>query len=264
MKIVCIKGGLGNQLFEYSCAQCLERVGKKVCYYYDRRRLKQHNGVELHRCFHINLPKSSLSTRLMVYALKMLRGLGIGKSLYDENNPRCILIDDYCQDKRFLDDNCFPAFREENLNEENCRLLEEIQQEDFPVSVHVRRGDYLNKENQLSFGSCPEEYYRKAVETVLGQQPRAVFYLFSDDKEWLKVGFPWLKARSVSCNQGRQNYNDLLLMSRCKGHIIANSTFSFWGARLNRNNRLTVYPARWYANPAWVAPDIFPAEWIKI
>ena len=104
------------------------------------------------------------------------------------------------------------------------------------VSVHIRRGDYLNPENREMFGGiCTEEYYQKAIELVKNEVPDAHFYLFSDDIPYLKKNFTGEEYTIVDINHGKDSFYDMWLMSRCKHNICANSTFSFWGARLNGN-----------------------------
>lgn len=104
------------------------------------------------------------------------------------------------------------------------------------VSLHVRRGDYLKPENVEMFGNiCTTAYYRKAVEVMKDRIPNAHFYLFSDDIPYVKGAFSGEEYTVVDLNHGRDSFYDMYLMSSCKHNICANSTFSFWGARLNPN-----------------------------
>ena len=118
------------------------------------------------------------------------------------------------------------------LNEEIAKEM----QERNSVSVHVRRGDYLNPENAAMFGNiCTDAYYQKALEVMRNYMPDIHFYLFSDDIPYVKGKFKGENFTVVDINHGRDSFYDMWLMSRCKHHICANSTFSFWGARLNPN-----------------------------
>lgn len=104
------------------------------------------------------------------------------------------------------------------------------------VSIHVRRGDYLQPENAKLFGNiCTLDYYRKAVEVMKEKIPDAHFYLFSDDIPYVRETFLGEEYTVVDINHGSDSFYDLYLMSSCKHNICANSTFSFWGARLNPN-----------------------------
>ncbi|NBJ91314.1 alpha-1,2-fucosyltransferase [Parablautia muri] len=104
------------------------------------------------------------------------------------------------------------------------------------VSVHLRRGDYLDPENAAMFGNiCTDAYYKKAMEIIKEKIPEAHFYLFSDDITYVRENFSGKEYTIVDINRGKDSFYDMWLMSNCKHNICANSTFSFWGARLNHN-----------------------------
>lgn len=136
------------------------------------------------------------------------------------------------------------------------------------VSVHIRRGDYLTPENQALFGNiCTGAYYRKAMAQMKERHPACRFYLFTNDKEWAEsidngefaqdmtvVGLPEGDAR---------DYAEFALMSRCRHHILANSSFSWWASYLNRNPDKTVYaPDRWLNG--WDCRDFYREDMEKI
>lgn len=115
----------------------------------------------------------------------------------------------------------------------NREMAEEMQ-ECNSVSVHIRRGDYLDSENLAMFGNiCTPAYYRKALEVIRRKVPNTHFYLFSDDIPYVKKEFSGDDYTVVDFNHGKENFYDVWLMSKCRHNICANSTFSFWGARLN-------------------------------
>ena len=117
----------------------------------------------------------------------------------------------------------------------NPELAQEMR-ECASVSVHVRRGDYLNEENRAMFGNiCTDAYYRKAMEFIKEEVPDAHFYIFSDDISYVKQKYQGEEFTVVDINHGKDSFYDMWLMSNCKHNICANSTFSFWGARLNGN-----------------------------
>lgn len=104
------------------------------------------------------------------------------------------------------------------------------------VSVHIRRGDYLQPENAAMFGNiCTDAYYEKAIEIIRRQVAGAHFYIFSDDVSYVQGKYTGDEYTIVDINHGKDSFYDMWLMSRCKHNICANSTFSFWGARLNDN-----------------------------
>ena len=118
------------------------------------------------------------------------------------------------------------------LNREMAKEMENCNS----VSVHIRRGDYLNPENAAMFGNiCTDSYYESAMELIKTQNPDAHFYIFSDDMKYVREKYIGDEFTIIDINHGKDSFYDMWLMSKCKHNICANSTFSFWGARLNGN-----------------------------
>lgn len=266
MKILCIKGGLGNQLFEYCrYLSILEKKKEKVFLFFDYRQLKQHKYYMITDCFDIKLPKPPFYIDLLVYGIKLFRTIHLFPELYDDERTDCILIDDYCQDKKYLTNTQqFIKFRQLDLSNYDKECLAMIQASSFPVSVHIRRGDYLQNDNLENIGLCSISYYKSSIQAIKEQHPETTFFFFSDDIEWTKQNLPTSNAVYIT-RQETPDYVDLYLMTKCKSHIIANSTFSYWGSKLADNDdHLCYYPAKWFINPEWNTPDIFPKHWISI
>jgi hypothetical protein len=132
------------------------------------------------------------------------------------------------------------------------------------VSLHVRRSDYVhNAVANQQHGTCSLEYYEKSIEYISGRIKDIHIFVFSDDPSWiksnLKVAYPIFYIEET------KNYEDMQLMSMCKHHIIANSTFSWWGAWLNPNfNKIVIAPKKWFNNSDIDTKDLIPDSWIKI
>jgi hypothetical protein len=136
-------------------------------------------------------------------------------------------------------------------------------QNENSVSVHIRRGDYLTKVALEVLGLTPVEYYQKAITRLGSELQNPVFYFFSDDIEWVKANLK-LHPSSVflSGNITKTAIEDLYLMSRCRHNIIANSSFSWWGAWLNNNPQKTVMaPGQWFNKGPKDTQDLIPAGW---
>lgn len=133
--------------------------------------------------------------------------------------------------------------KEEDIGIENLTLLNEIK-ETPSVSIHVRRGDYLEKGYTEAFIDLQMDYYKKAVETLNKSIESPRYFIFSDDKAFIEKAFDWLPgSRAVTGNTGKDSYIDMLLMSKSLGIITANSTFSQWAGLLDdRADRLVIYP----------------------
>ncbi len=124
------------------------------------------------------------------------------------------------------------------------------------VSIHVRRGDYLTPENQALFGGiCTDAYYIEGIRQMRERYPDCKFYLFSNDRDWqeedrwgekdiTRIVLP--ERRKAAGHNRVADYAEFLLMSRCRHHILANSSFSWWASYLNPNPGKTVFvPDRW-------------------
>ena len=130
------------------------------------------------------------------------------------------------------------------------------------VSIHVRRGDYLDELNRgLLGGICTDAYYERAIRYVRERIPGALFFVFSDDTAYVRERFRGEEYRIVDWNKGKDSFYDMMLMSRCRHNICANSTFSFWGARLNpHDGKLMVRPSI-HKNTQVCVPDVMRELW---
>lgn len=136
------------------------------------------------------------------------------------------------------------------------------------VSIHVRRGDYVSDpKTRAVLGTCQVEYYLRAIDWLRTRVPEAEWFVFSDDVEWVKESIPLSgNVQYVSHNEGADSFFDMQLMSLCKHHIVANSTFSWWGAWLAKpsTTAIVVAPARWYADARYESHDLIPSSWVRL
>ncbi len=288
MKIVNIIGGLGNQMFQYALALALKEKFPDETVLFDTSHFESyrvHNGLELERVFGIDLPRAKFSELLKVtYPVKSYKLWRSIRKLLSKRRTECFENRDYTfnehvfevgnryyegywQNYEYFKD-ILPvvlksfAFRIE-ANAQTRSLLAFLDKEAATVSIHVRRGDYLKAPNYA--GLCGVEYYRAALDYVLRTIPNPRFFIFSDDMDWCRANIsPLLRGREhtfVDWNKGRDSALDMLLMSRCRHNVIANSSFSWWGACLNRNHEKVVCaPAKWtntevnckFQMPDWV------------
>lgn len=159
---------------------------------------------------------------------------------------------------------------------ENKVLADEIFGLENTVSIHIRRGDYIKNAhlNKIYGNICNEEYYLRAVEILNNKLKQPIFYVFSDDLEWAKklfenfdnIRFVDNNLLNVKEEIGHQDkgYCDMYLMSLCKNNIIANSSFSWWGAWLNSNtDKIVIAPKKWF-NDSRNTEDLIPKEWVRV
>ena len=132
------------------------------------------------------------------------------------------------------------------------------------ISIHVRRGDYVGC--NVHGDICGPDYYRKAVSLISEKVENPEFFCFSDDMAWVKenitINYP---VHYIDWNCGDQSFRDMHLMSLCRHNIIANSSFSWWGAWLNKNyNKVIIAPNKWFTNLSMDTKDLIPEGWIKL
>lgn len=287
MKIVNIIGGLGNQLFQYAFAVALskefpaEEIKINTLGF---RGYPLHNGFELDRLINITLPACS-TRELMQYAYPWVhyrlwqighRTLPRRESMcWDDDYPgefaydtisKKNYFDGYWQSPKFFSKyrkDIIGIYRFKDFDDtDNLKALDFIKG-GKTAFVHVRRGDYVK--HPVFGGICDIEYYREAIQT-LHKKRIDRFILFTNDKEWSRENVvPLFEDKSVlvgDWNKGSNSYKDMQLMTYCHAGIIANSSFSWWGAWLSGTNNI-IAPSRW-TNVPGLLEDIIPDEWTKI
>ena len=148
------------------------------------------------------------------------------------------------------------------------KLIESIQAV-HSVSLHIRRGDFVENKVINSFhGLCDINYYERAISEINNSMKNPTFFIFSDDINWAKKKFGWIPSVIfIDHNKGKESFWDMRLMSYCKHNIIANSSFSWWGAWLNTNKlKIVIAPKIWF-NDSIInlqTEDLIPSEWLRI
>ena len=279
-KIIEISGGLGNQMFQYVLGVELKLRDFYVTY--DDRKIlvtgNQHNGFELERVFKIDYHRNGFWENLIVTMCRAhdkLTGKDRGMVLIDKEptamneimSKKKIYLRGYWQNPNYWE-NCrgnlkdIFEFKTDYIDDRNKDIAKKIKGENS-VSIHVRRGDYLWTENaEARMEICTLEYYKKAISYIYEKSGNCSLYIFSDDPKWVRANFTELDYILIDWNQGENSYLDMYLMSLCKHNIIANSSFSWWGAELNCNKeKIAVSPSKWYNG---MSSDLIMNDWIKI
>ena len=152
------------------------------------------------------------------------------------------------------------------LDQENDILKNMISESENAVSIHIRRGDYIRSEviSQVH-GVLPTEYYQKALDILQSTYSRLDLFLFSDEIDWVKTNFRWnnSKIHYVESNHGPDSWKDMALMIHCKHHVIANSSFSWWGAWLSERQGEVFAPINWFNSNkvSFQIKDFIPVTW---
>lgn len=291
MKIVKIKGGLGNQMFQYAFAKLLEkRTGEIIKLDFSQFILLGNDEIRQPRIkkFHMNLENASQEEIKLICKLKhngkpftlyynimIFIESKINKSYFFESNrayinPNKLLeknyFDGYWQSYKYVDEvieELKTEFKPESkLSDKSLKIKEKMENENS-VFIGVRKGDY--SKNSKHYGNLNSEYYEKAIKTIEKKVENITFYIFSNDISWCKKNLDLKKKNVIYRNPEEQvsDFEELILMSSCKHAIIANSTYHWWGATMIENKgKIICCPKKWFFDDKPI--DIIPKQWIKI
>lgn len=268
MIIIRQQGRLGNQMFQYALYRSLEEMGKQVYLDCDHPvNPKEKNQLDIFEKVRYQKADREESERLgnckwTVYN-RICRKLKhpSKRSHHMEKEDDSLLslskldgcyLDGFWQNERYffdirdkiLQEFTFPTLKDKD----NIECLGRIQSSNS-VSIHIRRGDYISNKYIGIYGSiCTPEYYKKAIEYIEARVDKARYFVFTDDPDWVLDNFSFpMHSECVTYNtNGDASYIDMYLMSQCKHNVIANSSYSWWGAWLNQNaEKIVVMPGKW-------------------
>jgi len=250
-----LQGGLGNQIFQVAAAYNLAKENNdEACFNFNSSHTPL-QGEQAHK-YKRNIFKEF--THKNVIDFKEVfeeQGHSYKKIEYKKD----LLIKGYFQSEKYFLKNKQDVVDKLNqgLNEFKPQVRKYLDSiPGLKVAVHIRRGDYLN--NPSIHPTCTKEYYQKALESFSFMKYTPIFV--SDDIKWCKENF------KGEFSPFKDELEDLTLLSMCNDNIIANSTFSWWGAYLNQSKiKVVVSPKQWFGeNGPQDTQDIIPNNWIKI
>lgn len=291
MIVARITGGVGNQLFQYAFAMYLARKhNTKLKLDITEYKFWKLRKFELDK-FKINADLATereikLFLKYSYYIPKAFQSVfhNIFKFLFPEiiyeehfhfdrinlNLPDNIYLIGFWQSEKYFSDIEDILRKElilkESLSEKSKKLLNIIYSTDS-VSINFRRGEFVtNPDINRRHGVLDLSYYKKAVQLIKQRIKRAHFFIFSDDIEWVLSNYKLDDdVTFVDINYPDRVYEDLILGSKCKHNIIANSTFSWWTAWLNKNkNKIVIAPKNWFNRIESNTKDLIPEGWLKI
>jgi hypothetical protein len=293
MIITKLNGGLGNQMFQYALGRSLSYI-HNVPLKLDLTEFETYK-LRTFRLHHFNIQAEIATLGEIENFIPQKSGLyGFLSSIperikpyykhksikeqffhYDENIKKCnpnSYLEGYWQTEKYFNEISTVIKDDFTLRERSDSINEHIADQITSceaISLHVRRGDYIsNPETNLYHGTCTSEYYQSAITEFGKHIENPHFFIFSDDPEWAKLnlntGFP---TKVLDHNGPEKDYEDMKLMTLCKHHIIANSSFSWWGAWLCKNpNKIVITPSRWF-NKTEIekdTKDLIPESWKRI
>jgi len=276
MIIIQVEGGLGNQMFQYALGLSFVSRGVSVKLDISKFETQQgHNGFELQNVFAVHpLYCSGVEIKLLKTFSK-LRHKILGTPYKEKaawqwqyqaevNKLQNGYLKGYWQCEKYFSHAAGLVKQQFSFSavtdEVNSAMLNKIRNCNS-VSLHIRRGDYLSPGIGASLGM---EYYIEAIKYINDTITSPVYFIFSDDIEWAKENIQAADKEFISWNKGNNSYIDMQLMSNCKHNIIANSSFSWWGAWLNSNTeKLVIAPRPWMPSHT-SGKDIIPEKWIPL
>jgi hypothetical protein len=266
--IVRLQGGVGNQMFQYAFGRSVSKARNEELFF--EKRSDMVDGV------------SRFPYSLDAFKTNVTFAADVGGHpqyeerifAYDEmvyTAPANPHFSGYWQTEKYYFE---PKIIHEELSlrdavsEQTQRVADEILATSNSAFVHVRRGDYLLPDIAPWIGNLTLDYYKKAIECIRERMSDVTFFIFSDDPDWCRQNFQG--CRVIDHNKGGRAHEDLFLMSICKQAVIANSSFSWWGAWLGDfRGKVVISPYRWFADIRHIKwdpaqSDITPTRWIRI
>ena len=285
--IIHLSKGLGNQMFQYAFGKCLEKKGFSVSY----------DSISTYSCGNDRNDLQFLNTKFKecgdqdLLEISVFFGLPnwfsrkgkywsfFNKNIYTERKLKYIedlsklnkykYLKGYWQSYEY-----FNYFRSDLLSdftlkntlstqsEEQLKLIESSSES---VSVHIRRGDYTQPKQSKFHAQCNQQYYEDGINEIKKNIGKDIsVYVFSDDPEYAAKKFNKYNFTIIYNDKKKHPFEDILLMSKCKHNIIANSSFSWWGAYLNNNtSKIVIAPNKWYINNNlnYRAKQMIPSDW---
>ncbi len=293
MDVVMVFNGLGNQMSQYAFYLNKKRIAKSTRFIFSKKSDKIHNGYELENVFGIKY-YDSLINKILFFIFKMMTykkftvvskpiigifnflGIAVINENDDYNFKQQYLqpskgikfyVGGWHSEKYFVDIkdiilNTF-QFNLEQIGKENLRVLKKIKNS-TSVSVHVRRGDFLDANNYSKFGAvCTLNYFLFAIEKMKTMVENSHFFFFTNDNSWVTNNFNAPDFTVININTLGDSWKDMFLISNCSHHINSNGSFSWWSAWLSKNkSKIVMVPKNFMVNKYF--KDVYPQTWIQL
>ncbi|EPR74768.1 putative alpha-1,2-fucosyltransferase [Winogradskyella psychrotolerans RS-3] len=283
---------MGNQLYEYATAKAMAVALNKKLVIDPRPILKEapqrHYDLGL-----FNIQDEDFGSPFVQWLVRWVASVRLGKFFktimpfawsyqmirdkeegFDESllqqKSRNIVIEGYWQSFKYFESIRPTLLKELSFKDKpnaiNQKYLDEIESVNA-VAVHIRRGDYVaNPVANAVHGLCDMDYYKKAIAIIKDKVENPYFFIFTDDPDWAEDNFKISEHQKIiKHNIGKQDHEDFRLLTNCKYFIIANSSFSWWGAWLSDyKNKIVISPNKWFNVDAVPITERIPESWIRV
>lgn len=259
---ISIQGGLGNQLFQYARGLQLSHIEKKDVVFdisfFNNTRKDTPRPFLLDK---FNIDKTYTYTN---------RPVSFFQRYIKKITQKITGAYEYYQSEKYFRGVKNEIYRQYTLQDPLSQAAQDIASHittaQTSVSIHIRRGDYVQDQKTHAYhGVCGLEYYKQAIDHIQKHTNSPItFFIYSDDITWVRHNLAVTDAVYVS-NPSIADYEELILMSMCQHNIIANSTFSWWAAYLNQHaEKIVIAPKQWTAKKSSSELDILPPTWIQL
>lgn len=303
MIITRLRGGLGNQLFQYACGRALSLRNKDILKLdiegyaralaggtdtpreYSLSHFSiQENIASVEEIYALKYPFGIISKGFRFMNIKIFRKFNVGfdaRLIENLSKKKSVYLDGFWQTEKYFED-CIDIIRRDitlkspmgaPAAEIGACITKNRSQNIKNISLHVRRGDVrIGGIGNAYFGICTPDYYKKAFDYIANEAKSMKIsatqfhvFIFSDEPKWVEENIQIPYSFTTVSGRGIPDYEELVLMSVCDINIIANSTFSWWGAWLNTNkDKLVISPSEWITRTKKQHIDTIHPSWIRL
>ena len=289
MIITKLTGGLGNQMFQYAIGRSLAEKNNTelkldVSWFNSQKGTPRKYGLTFFKILE-NIATDKEIKKLELYkkrsgikyffnnlffannSIYITENSNIFNKNILKNKNKDIYLNGYWQNEKYFNDIRKIILKEFTLKDESSlhnKKIKKLIEDTNSVSIHIRRGDYIeDKKTNIVHGTCSLDYYQDAIKKISKYDDNLNIFVFSDEIKWVKNNLKTILP--IIFVEGNKDYEDIILMSLCKHNIIANSSFSWWGAWLNQNpNKMIVAPKKWFNDLEKNKNNSIPKTWIKL
>lgn len=291
MIVVNIIGGLGNQMFQFAFAYAFSRkhhvelkldISGFLSYELRKYELDSYAITEdiasTGEIQQLKYIQENLFARFLRALFKKSTPLSnfyykepyfqFDSAVFDKQDD--VYFDGYWQSEKYFYEYRDDLLKNFTLKEPIHALTQSYQEKIIAtqsVSIHIRRGDYVtDAKTNIVHGVCDLDYYRRAVTFIKKQVAEPHFFIFSDDLGWAKENLDFIDHLTfVELDPNIPDHEEMWLMSQCQHNIIANSSFSWWGAWLNQHpNKIVIAPLPWFVDSSIDTGDLIPESWARL
>jgi hypothetical protein len=249
---VTLQGGLGNQMFQIATALQYAKSNHKI--FVMDTNVSELRQLSTRKTYWGSVFNVQHADNIETQLFQEIREPGFAFSCLQELDG-FVKLTGYFQSARYFDN-----IRDEIVSHFVHPISESLDKTSPTVSLHIRRTDYIG----LNYYAClTKDYYQSALNHIRNQVPDFRVVIFSDDLEWVK-NTNWFANENLEYVDRGSDYEQLILMSQCEHHVMANSSFSWWAVYLGNQNGIVIAPKAWFTDPSIDTSDLYLSNWARL